>query len=138
MDPGVASVIVALIGGGGLAGLFKAIFGGKSEHITDKEVEDGTVNPAYAFIVEQVAEMRKDLDEEREAHKETREAHQETREKVDAVSAKNAEYEKNILRLQWSLHTFITWAHDLQINWALYRLREDPPTPPDIQDDYYT
>ena len=127
MDPAVASVIVALIGGGGLAGLYKSIFGSKSEHVTDKEVEDSTVSPAYAFIVEQVAEMRMDLDEERESHRETRQ-------KVDALSAKNASYEKNIMRLQWSLHSFITWAHDLQVNWALYRLREDPPTPPDIQE----
>lgn len=125
----MASIIVALIGGGGLAGLVRAIFGGKhGEKITDKEVEEGSINPAYAFIVEQVAEMRKDLDEEKEAHRETRE-------KVDVLSAKNADYEKNILRLQWSLHSFITWAHDLELNWALYRAREDPPTPPDIQED---
>lgn len=128
MDPAVASVLVALIGGGGLAGLFKAIFGSKSEDITDKEVEEGYVNPAYAFIVEQVAEMRKDLDEEREAHRETRE-------KIDVLSAKNADYEKNILRLQWSLHSFIAWAHDLELNWKFYRLREDPPAPPDVQED---
>lgn len=128
MDPAVASVLVALIGGGGLAGLIKAIFGGKNAHITDKEVEEGSVNPAYAFIVEQVAEMRKDLDEEKEAHRETRE-------KIDVLSAKNADYEKNILRLQWSLHSFIAWAHDLELNWAFYRAREDPPTPPDIQED---
>lgn len=127
MDPAMATIIVALIGGGGVAGLLKAIFGGKSENITDKEVEEGSVNPAYAFIVEQVAEMRKDLDEEREAHRETRE-------KIDVLSAKNASYEKNIMRLQWNLHSFITWAHDIRVNWALYRTREDPPTPPDIQE----
>lgn len=128
MDPAVASVLVALIGGGGLAGLYKSIFGGKSEPITDKEVEQGTISPAYAFIVEQVAEMRKDLDEERDSHKVTME-------KVDALVAKNADYEKNILRLQWNLHSFITWAHDIQVNWALYRAREDPPNLPDIQED---
>lgn len=124
----MASIIVALIGGGGLAGLLKAIFGGKNEPITDKEVEEGRISPAYAFLVEQVAEIRADLDEERGSHRETKE-------KVDALTAKNADYEKNILRLQWSLHSFITWAHDLQVNWALYRAREDPPTPPDIQED---
>lgn len=128
MDPALATVLVALIGGSGAAGVYKEFFGRKDEPITDKEVEQGTISPAYAFIVEQVAEMRKDLDEEREAHRETRE-------KIDVLSAKNADYEKNILRLQWSLHSFITWAHDLQVNWALYRLREDPPTPPDIQED---
>ena len=125
----MASIIVALIGGSGVAGLIKAIFGGKNdEKITDKEVEEGSVSPAYAFIVEQVAEIRRDFDEEREAHRETRE-------KVDALSAKNAAYEKNILRLQWNLHSFIAWAHDLQTNWALYRTREDPPAPPDVQED---
>lgn len=128
MDPAFASVLVALIGGGGLAGLYKSIFGGKKEPITDKEVEEGSINPAYAFIVEQVAEMRRDFDEEREAHRETMA-------KVDALAAKNASYEKNILRLQWNLHSFINWAHDLQTNWALYRMREDPPTPPDIQEE---
>ena len=127
MDPAVASVLVALIGGGGLAGLYKSIFGSKSEHVTDKEVEDSTVSPAYAFIVEQVAELRADLDEERESHKGTMS-------KVDDLVAKNANYEKNIMRLQWQLHSFITWAHDLRVNWALYRTREDPPTPPDIQE----
>ncbi len=129
MDPAVASIIVALIGGGGLAGLARAIFGGKhGEKITDKEVDEGAISPAYVFLVEQVAEMRKDLDEEKEAHRETRE-------KIDVLSAKNADYEKNILRLQWNLHSFITWAHDLKANWALYRLREDPPNLPDIQED---
>lgn len=128
MDPAVASVLVALIGGGGLAGLYKSIFGGKKEPITDKEVEKGFIDPAYAFIVEQVAEMRVDLDEEKDAHRETKE-------KVDALVAKNADYEKNILRLQWSLHSFIAWAHDLELNWKFYRLREDPPTPPDIQEE---
>ena len=128
MDPAVASVLVALIGGGGLAGLIKNLFGRKSEHITDKEVEEGSVNPAYAFLVEQVAEIRRDFDEERESHRETKE-------RVDALAAKNADYEKNILRLQWNLHSFITWAHDLKTNWAFYRAREDPPTPPDIQAD---
>lgn len=129
MDPALATVLAALIGGSGAVGAYKELFGSKKkDHITDKEVEEGTISPAYAFIVEQVAEMRKDLDEEREAHRETRE-------KIDVLSAKNADYEKNILRLQWSLHSFITWAHDLQVNWALYRLREDPPTPPDIQED---
>lgn len=128
MDPAVASIIVALIGGGGLAGLARAIFGGKkNEPLTDKEVEEGRISPAYTFLVEQVAEMRRDFDEEKKAHRETRE-------KVDALTAKNADYEKNILRLQWSLHSFITWAHDLELNWALYRVREDPPTPPDIQE----
>ena len=112
-----------------MAGLLKAIFGGKhGEKITDKEVEDGTINPAYAFIVEQVAEMRKDLDEERDSHRETKA-------KVESLAAKNADYEKNILRLQWNLHSFITWAHDIQVNWALYRAREDPPNLPDIQED---
>lgn len=128
MDPAVASIIVALIGGSGVAGLIKAIFGSKSDNITDKEVEEGSINPAYAFLVEQVAEIRRDFDEERESHKETKD-------KVDALTAKNADYEKNILRLQWSLHSFIAWAHDIQVNWALYRAREDPPTPPDIQED---
>ena len=128
MDPAVASVIVALIGGGGMAGLYKAIFGSKNEHITDKEVEEGAISPAYAFIVEQVAEIRADLDEERVSHRETKE-------KVDALTAKNAAYEKNILRLQWNLHSFINWAHDLELNWSFYRAREDPPTPPDIQED---
>ena len=129
MDPAVASVLVALIGGGGLAGLARAIFGGKhGEKITDKEVDEGAISPAYAFLVEQVAEIRKDFDEERESHRETKE-------KVDALAAQNAAYEKNIMRLQWSLHSFITWAHDLQTNWAFYRAREDPPTPPDIQAD---
>lgn len=128
MDPAVASIVVALIGGSGVAGLIKAIFGGKKEPITDKEVEEGTISPAYAFILEQVAEMRKDLDEERESHKETKG-------KVDSLVAKNAAYEKNILRLQWNLHSFITWAHDLQTNWAFYRTREDPPNLPDIQED---
>lgn len=125
----MASIIVALIGGGGLAGLARAIFGGKNdEKITDKEVDEGVISPAYAFIVEQVAEIRSDLDEERDSHRETKE-------KVDALTAKNAAYEKNILRLQWSLHSFIAWAHDLELNWALYRAREDPPTPPDVQED---
>ena len=124
----MASIIVALIGGGGVAGLIKAIFGGKNEPITDKEVEEGRISPAYTFLVEQVAEIRKDFDEERESHRETKE-------KVDALTAKNAAYEKNILRLQWSLHSFITWAHDLELNWALYRTREDPPAPPDVQED---
>ena len=129
MDPAVASIIVALIGGGGLAGLARAIFGGKKkEPITDKEVEEGRISPAYAFLVEQVAEIRRDFDEERESHRETKE-------KVDALAAKNAAYEKNILRLQWNLHSFIAWAHDLQTNWALYRTREDPPAPPDVQED---
>lgn len=128
MDPAVASIIVALIGGGGLAGLARAIFGGKKEPLTDKEVEGGDISPAYAFLVEQVAEIRSDLDEERGSHRETKA-------KVDALAAKNADYEKNILRLQWSLHSFITWAHDLQVNWAFYRAREDPPTPPDIQEE---
>lgn len=132
MDPAVASIIVALIGGGGMAGLARAIFGGKkNEKITDEEVEKGFIDPAYAFIVEQVAEMRVDLDEERDSHRETRE-------KVDALVAQNAAYEKNILRLQWNLHSFITWAHDLQTNWALYRTREDPPAPPDVQEDQST
>ena len=125
----MASIIVALIGGGGVAGLIKAIFGGKkNEPLTDKEVEEGRISPAYAFLVEQVAEIRRDFDEERESHRETRQ-------KVDALAAQNAAYEKNILRLQWNLHSFITGAHDLQVNWALYRAREDPPTPPDIQED---
>ena len=124
----MASIIVALIGGGGLAGLARAIFGGKNdEKITDKEVEEGSIIPAYAFLVEQVAEIRRDFDEERDSHRETKA-------KVEALAAKNADYEKNILRLQWNLHSFITWAHDLQVNWALYRAREDPPTPPDIQE----
>ena len=129
MDPAIASIIVALIGGGGLAGLARAIFGGKkNEPLTDKEVEEGRISPAYAFLVEQVAEIRRDFDEERESHRETKE-------KVDALAAKNADYEKNILRLQWNLHSFIAWAHDLELNWAFYRAREDPPTPPDIQED---
>ena len=124
----MASIIVALIGGGGLAGLLRSIFGGNKDRITDKEVEEGAISPAYAFIVEQVAEMRMDLDEERESNRENRE-------KIDALAAKNADYEKNILRLQWSLNSFINWAHDLQLNWAIYRAREDPPTPPDVQAD---
>lgn len=129
MDPAVASIIVALIGGGGLAGLARAIFGGKkNEPLTDKEVEEGRISPAYAFLVEQVAEMRRDFDEERESHRETKA-------KVDALTAKNAAYEKNILRLQWSLRSFIAWAHDIELNWAFYRAREDPPTPPDIQEE---
>ena len=129
MDPAVASIIVALIGGGGVAGLLKAIFGGKkNEPLTDKEVEEGRISPAYAFLVEQVAEIRRDFDEERDSHRETKA-------KVDALAAKNADYEKNILRLQWNLQTFIHWAHDIRVNWALYRSREDPPTPPDIQED---
>lgn len=124
----MASVIIALIGGGGAAGFIKSFRGDKNEKITDKEVEGGSIDPAYAFIVEQVAEIRADLDEERGSHRETKA-------KVDALTAKNADYEKNILRLQWSLHSFITWAHDLQVNWAFHRAREDPPTPPDIQED---
>ena len=128
MDPAVASVLVALIGGGGVAGLIKAIFGGKNEPITDKEVEEGRISPAYTFLVEQVAEIRRDFDEERGSHRETKA-------KVDALAAKNADYEKNILRLQWNLHSFIAWAHDLELNWAFYRAREDPPNPPDIQED---
>lgn len=128
MDPALATVLVALIGGGGVAGLIQAIFGGKKEPLTDKEVEEGRISPAYAFIVEQVAEMRVDLDEERDSHRETRE-------KVEALTAKNAAYEKNILRLQWSLHSFITWAHDLELNWAFYRTREYPPAPPDVQEE---
>lgn len=129
MDPALATVLVALIGGGGAAGVYKEFFGSKKkDHITDKEVEQGAISPAYAFLVEQVAEIRKDFDEERDSHRETRE-------KVDALVAQNADYEKNILRLQWSLHSFIAWAHDLELNWALYRAREDPPTPPDIQED---
>lgn len=129
MDPAVASIIVALIGGGGVAGLARAIFGGKkAEPITDKEVEEGAISPAYAFIVEQVAEIRKDLDEERGSHRETKD-------KVDTLVAKNAAYEKNILRLQWNLHSFVAWAHDLQVNWEFHRAREAPPTPPDIQED---
>ena len=125
----MASVLVALIGGGGVAGLIKAIFGGKNdEKITDKEADEGIISPAYAFIVEQVAEIRRDFDEERESHRETKE-------KVDALVAQKAAYEKNILRLQWNLHSFINWAHDLELNWKFYRLREDPPTPPDIQED---
>lgn len=128
MDPALATVIVGLVGAGGLGGLYKAIFGSKSEHITDKEVEEGSINPAYAFLVEQVAEIRRDFDEERDSHRETKA-------KVDALVAQNADYEKNILRLQWSLHSFIAWAHDLELNWKFYRLREDPPTPPDIQED---
>ena len=125
----MASIIVALIGGGGVAGLARAIFGGKKgEPITDKEVEEGTISPAYAFLVEQVAEIRKDFDEERDSHRDTKA-------KVDALAAKNAAYEKNILRLQWNLHSFIAWAHDLELNWEFHRAREDPPTPPDIQED---
>ena len=128
----MASIIVALIGGGGLAGLLKAIFGGKhgkhGEKITDKEVDEGAISPAYTFLVEQVAEIRKDFDEERDSHRETKA-------KVDALTAKNADYEKNIMRLQWNLHSFITWAHDLKTNWAFYRAREDPPTPPDVQEE---
>ena len=125
----MASIIVALIGGSGLAGLYKAIFGGKhDEKITDKEVEEGSISPAYAFLVEQVAEIRRDFDEERDSHRETKA-------KVDALAAKNADYEKNILRLQWNLHSFIAWAHDLELNWEFHRAREDPPTPPDIQED---
>ena len=128
MDPAFASVIVALIGGGGLAGLYKSIFGGKKEPLTDEEADKGIISPAYAFIVEQVAEIRRDFDEERDSHRETKE-------KVDALAAKNADYEKNILRLQWSLHSFIAWAHDLELNWEFHRAREDPPTPPDIQEE---
>ena len=133
MDPAlataVASVLVALIGGSGAAGVYREFFGSKKkEPITDKEVEEGAISPAYAFIVEQVAEIRADLDEERVSHRETKE-------KVDALTAKNAAYEKNILRLQWNLHSFINWAHDLELNWSFYRAREDPPTPPDIQED---
>ena len=130
MDPAVASIIVAMIGGGGVAGLVNSFFVGKKKKgpLTDKEVEEGRISPAYAFLVEQVAEIRRDFDEERKSHKETKD-------KVDALAAKNADYEKNILRLQWSLHSFITWAHDLELNWAFYRAREDPPTPPDIQED---
>ena len=129
MDPALATVLVALIGGGGAAGVYKEFFGSKKkEPVTDKEVNEGVISPAYAFIVEQVAEIRRDFDEERESHRETKA-------KVDALTAKNADYEKNILRLQWNLHSFIAWAHDLQINWAFYRAREDPPTPPDIQAD---
>lgn len=129
MDPAVASIIVALIGGGGLAGLARAIFGGKhGEKITDKEVEEGRISPAYAFLVEQVAEIRRDFDEERESHRETKE-------KVDDLVAKNADYEKNILRLQRNLQSLVTWAHDLRLNWAFYRTREDPPNLPDIQED---
>ena len=129
MDPALATVLVALIGGSGAAGVYREFFGSKKkEPLTDKEVEEGAISPAYAFIVEQVAEIRKDFDEERESHKETRA-------KVDALTDKNAAYEKNILRLQWSLHSFITWAHDLQVNWEFHRAREDPPTPPDIQAD---
>lgn len=128
MDPALATVIVALIGGGGAAGVINSFRGRKSGDITDKEVEEGSIVPAYAFLMEQVAEIRRDFDEERESHKETKE-------KVDALVAKNASYEKNILRLQWSLHSFITWAHDLKANWALYRLREDPPNLPDIQEE---
>ena len=132
MATAVASVLVALIGGSGAAGVYKEFFGGKKkEPITDKEVDGGIISPAYAFLVEQVAEIRRDFDEERESHRETKA-------KVDALTAKNAAYEKNIMRLQWSLHSFITWAHDLQTNWALYRMREDPPTPPDIQEDQST
>ena len=128
MDPAVASIIVALVGAGGLGGLYKSLFGSKKEPITDKEVEEGAISPAYAFIVEQVAEIRSDLDEERDSHRETKE-------KVEALAAKNADYEKNILRLQWNLHSFIAWAHDLRLNWAFYRAREDPPNLPDIQED---
>ena len=130
MDPALATVLVALIGGSGAAGVYREFFGRKKkkEPLTDKEVEQGTISPAYAFIVEQVAEMRKDLDEERDSHKVTME-------KVDALVAKNADYEKNILRLQWNLHSLVAWAHDIQINWAFHRAREDPPTPPDIQED---
>ena len=125
----MASIIVALIGGGGVAGLARAIFGGKNdEKITDKEVEEGRISPAYTFLVEQVAEIRKDFDEERDSHRETKA-------KVDALAAKNADYEKNILRLQWNLHSLVAWAHDLELNWAFYRAREEPPTPPDIQED---
>ena len=127
MDPAVASIIVALIGGGGVAGLINSFFGRKKEPITDKEVEEGAISPTYAFIVEQVAEIRKDFDEERESHRETKA-------KVDALAAKNAAYEKNILRLQWNLHSFVAWAHDLQVNWEFHRAREAPPTPPDIQE----
>ena len=129
MDPALATVLVALIGGGGAAGVYKEFFGSKKkEPVTDKEVNEGVISPAYAFIVEQVAEIRSDLDEERDSHRETKE-------KVEALAAKNADYEKNILRLQWNLHSFIAWAHDLELNWALYRMRKDPPTPPDIQED---
>lgn len=133
MDPtlatAAASVLVALIGGGGAAGVYREFFGSKKkEPLTDKEVEQGTISPAYAFIVEQVAEIRRDFDEERDSHRETRE-------RVDALTAKNTAYEKSILRLQWNLHSFINWAHDLELNWKFYRLREDPPTPPDIQED---
>ena len=128
MDPALATVLVALIGGGGALGFIKEFRGRKSDNVTDKEVEEGSISPAYAFLVEQVAEIRRDFDEERESHRETKE-------KVDDLVAKNANYEKNILRLQWQLHSFITWAHDLRVNWALYRTREDPPTPPDIQAD---
>ena len=129
MDPALASVLVALIGGGGAAGVYKEFRGRKKKGpITDKEVEEGTISPAYAFLVEQVAEIRRDFDEERESHRETKA-------KVDALAAKNADYEKNILRLQWSLRSFIAWAHDIELNWAFYRAREDPPTPPDIQED---
>lgn len=129
MDPALATVLVALIGGGGMAGLVNSFSGRKKEEpLTDKEVEEGAISPAYAFIVEQVAEIRKDFDEEKEAHRETRE-------KVEALAAKNAAYEKNILRLQWNLNSLVTWAHDIQLNWAFYRAREDPPTPPDIQED---
>jgi hypothetical protein len=129
LDPALASVIVGLVGVGGLGGLYKSLFGGKNdEKITDKEADEGLIDPAYAFIVEQVAEIRADLDEERDSHRETKE-------KVEALAAKNAAYEKNILRLQWSLHSFIAWAHDLELNWEFHRAREDPPTPPDIQAD---
>lgn len=129
MDPALATVLVALIGGSGAAGVYKEFFGSKKkEPITEKEVDEGAISPAYAFLVEQVAEIRRDFDEERDSHRETRE-------KVDALTAKNAAYEKNILRLQWNLHSFIAWAHDIQVNWAFHRAREDPPTPPDIQED---
>ena len=124
----MASILVALIGGSGVVGLIGAIFGGNKEPITDKEVEEDRISPAYAFLIEQVAEIRRDFDEERKSHKETKD-------KVDTLVAKNAAYEKNILRLQWSLHSFITWAHDLELNWEFHRAREDPPTPPDIQAD---
>ena len=128
MDPALATVIVALIGGGGLAGLVNSFFGrNKEEPLTDKEVEEGSFDPAYVFLVEQVAEIRKDFDEERKSHKETKD-------KVDTLVANNAAYEKNIMRLQWNLHSLITWAHDLELNWEFHRAREDPPTPPDIQE----
>ena len=133
MDPALASIIVALIGSGGLAGglsvFWKSPFGGKTENpVTDEELASERISPAYQFIIEQVKELRDDLDEERAEHHDTRAA-------MGQMQKQMASDSQEIYKLRLGLQNFVSWYHDLRNNWDYYRAQIKPPNPPEIDID---